>query len=84
MGSFASVTDDDLARGRRDPQFRQKLVAESLEHLLSALNKRRAAVVAGQPDHDGQLREGAALAVRLAELLHRLSEHEYAPVRGQR
>jgi hypothetical protein len=35
------VTDADLARARRDPAFRQQLVAESLELLISELNKLR-------------------------------------------
>jgi hypothetical protein len=76
MSPFASVTDADLARGHQDPRFRQRLVAESLEHLLCALNKLRAASVSGgnDPDRDSQLKEGAALAVRLADLLHEIAE----------
>jgi hypothetical protein len=35
------VTEDDLARARLDPEFRQKLMAENLERLLEALNEMR-------------------------------------------
>ncbi len=64
------VTEDDLARARQDPTFRQQLMAQNLDKLLAALNRAR---------HDGtkspevarQMREGVALAVRLADRLQR-------------
>jgi len=37
------VTEDDLARARTDPEFRQQLMADSLERLLEALNEARRA-----------------------------------------
>jgi len=62
------VTEDDLARARIDPAFRQQFLAENLDRLLEALKKMRHA------DHQNsdtarQLREGANLAVQLADLL---------------
>ena len=62
------VTEDDLARARIDPAFRQQFLAENLDRLLEALKKMRDA------DHQNadtarHLREGADLAVQLADLL---------------
>ena len=37
------VTEDDLARARSDPAFRQQLLAQNLDRLLEALNKMRKA-----------------------------------------
>ena len=37
------VTEADLARARRDPAFRQQLVAANLELLIEELNKLRSA-----------------------------------------
>jgi hypothetical protein len=79
MSPFASVTDADLARGREDPKFRQKLVAESLELLLRALNKLNAATSSVDADGERQLREGADLAVQLAEMLHKIAERNSDP-----
>jgi hypothetical protein len=64
------VTDADLARARRDPAFRQQLVAESLELLISELNKLRDG--ATDSKRARQIREGGDLAVQLAELLQQL------------
>lgn len=64
------VSEDDLARARRDPAFRQQMLAENLDRLLEALNQMRRA-------HDNsaesarQMREGVDLAVKLADRLHR-------------
>jgi hypothetical protein len=68
MGDAALVTDADLARARLDPAFRHRLVAESLDLLLSELRKMRTRPGAD----DRQIREGAHLAVKLAELLQRV------------
>ena len=64
------ATDADLAQARLDPQFRQDLLAHSLETLLAALKRVQAGDVSA--DAARQLKEGAALAVKLADLLQRL------------
>lgn len=68
MRSFSLITEADLTRARGDPAFRQKLLAQNLDMLLSGMKKLR-----GRPRPDPgsakQLREGVELAVRLAELL---------------
>jgi hypothetical protein len=71
MGESLLVTDSDLARARHDAGFRQRLLTESLERLLTELGKlQRAAQNAENAD---QIREGVALAVKLTELLRRMA-----------
>ena len=68
MSTFSPVTDDELARARSDPAFRQKLLSQNLDALLVGLKKaRRKTPQAG--DNTQQIREGVELAVRLAELI---------------
>jgi hypothetical protein len=62
------ATEDDIARARNEPAFRQQLMAENLDLLLEALNKmRRTGDLA--PEAARQIKEGADLAVKLADLL---------------
>ena len=72
MGTFSPVTDADLARARHDPAFRHQLLSQNLDALLSGLGKLRSSAPSvresGNPD---KLREGVALAVRLAELIQK-------------
>ncbi|HWF97043.1 MAG TPA: hypothetical protein VG291_18995 [Xanthobacteraceae bacterium] len=71
MGEFPLVSESDLARARHDTGFRQRLLTESLELLLAELGKlQRAAQNAGSAD---QIREGVALALKLADLLRRMA-----------
>ena len=63
------VTDDDLARARNDPDFRQQLLAQNLERLLEALNDMRRSN-STDPKSVRQIREGVDLAVKLADRLH--------------
>jgi hypothetical protein len=72
MNGSDLVTDADLARARTDADFRQKLVTQSLELLLAELNKLQR--VAMNTARDQQMREGAELAVKLADLLRHISE----------
>jgi hypothetical protein len=71
MNAFPLVTDADLARARQDADFRQRLLIDSLERLLAELQKlQRAARDRASCD---QMREGAELAVKLADLLQRIA-----------
>jgi hypothetical protein len=63
------VSEDDLARARSDPAFRQQMLADSLETLLQALNKMRRDG-SSSPQAVAQIREGVDLAVKLADRLH--------------
>jgi hypothetical protein len=69
MSTFPAVTDNDLARARSDPAFRQKLLTQSLEILLAQMQKLRGTAQSIAPKDDKRLREGVELAVRLAELI---------------
>jgi hypothetical protein len=68
MSPFSPVTDADLTRARTDPAFRQRLLEQNMEALLTGMKRLRGA---SPPAGAGakQLREGVALAVRLAELI---------------
>ena len=68
MGTYAPVTEDELARARTDPAFRQKILSQNMEALLAGIKKLRKAPAANGPDNK-QIREGVQLAVRLAELI---------------
>jgi hypothetical protein len=68
MGRYAPVTEDELARARNDPAFRQKLLSQSMEALLAGIKRLRKAQ-APTADETKQIREGVELAVRLAELI---------------
>jgi hypothetical protein len=68
--SVAFVTDADLARARRDPAFRQQLMAASLDMLIGELTRLRGGATGREQLR--QLREGGVLAVKLAELLQKL------------
>lgn len=72
MASVTLVTDDDLARSRKDPAFRHQLVAHNLDMLLGQLKRMRGSSAEAQDN--GQIREGVDLAVRMAELLQRLKQ----------
>ncbi len=65
---FAPVTEAVLARARRDPDFRQHLLAQNLDLLLTTLQKLRGTGSSSRASAD-EVREGVALAVRLAELI---------------
>ena len=72
MNAFSPVTDADLARARSDRAFRQKLLEQSLEALLSRMTR----IHGGKPSAGGnarQLREGVEAALRLAELIQNVS-----------
>jgi hypothetical protein len=63
------VTQSELAQARNDPAFRQEFFARNLGRLLGALKIMRRAN--GQdPKTERQIKEGADLAVKLADRLH--------------
>jgi hypothetical protein len=65
------VTDEELAQARRDPAFRKQLIASNLDHLLMVLARMRASEALNDPVSAQQIRDGAQLAVKLADLLQR-------------
>ena len=68
MSTYSPVTDADLARARQDPAFRHKLLQQSLDVLLSKLQRQRQSPRSATATAS-QMREGVTLAVRLAELI---------------
>jgi hypothetical protein len=64
----ALINEDDIARARRDPVFRQQYLAQNLDRLLEALETMRRA---SHQDADTArlIKEGADLAVKLADRL---------------
>jgi len=79
MTAFAPVTDADLARARCDPGFRQKLLTEHLDSLVTALNALRGGPKAADPLHAQHIREGVDLAMKLSNLLHELAKTPPGP-----
>jgi hypothetical protein len=73
MSAFAPVTDADLERARREPAFRQELLSKSLDRLIGELNRLKSTSTKIDAARARQIREGVELAVKLAEILHRLS-----------
>ena len=65
------VTEDDIERARKDPAFRQELLAKNLEQLLAARNLMRKNNGDRDPDSARQIREGVDLAVKLAGRLQK-------------
>ncbi len=74
MSPFLPVTDADLSRARSDPTFRQRLLEQNLDVLLTGMKRLRGSAA---PNGAGakQLREGVELAVRLAELIQNADHH---------
>ncbi len=75
MAEFAAVTEEQLARARREPAFRRKLLTDNLEVLLAHLNRLRTSRAADEPNCARQIRDGVALAVKLADLLQANAEN---------
>jgi hypothetical protein len=63
------VTESDLARARRDPEFRQRFYADHLDRLLEKLNEMRKAG-SNVPERARLIKEGVELAVKLADRLN--------------
>ncbi len=62
------VTESELAQARNDPAFRQQFLVRNLGRLLEALKIMRRAN-SQDPKTERQIKEGADLAVKLADRL---------------
>jgi hypothetical protein len=78
MVEFTAVTEEDLERARQDPAFRQRMLSDNLEVLLSTLNKMRASSDTLDTAAAREVRDGVDLAVKLADLLE-TAKHENEP-----
>jgi cysteinyl-tRNA synthetase len=73
VSKFVAVTDEDLARARKDRAFRQTLLASSLDQLLSAMNKLKRDHPDASPAMTRQIREAVELAVKLADRIRKIA-----------
>jgi hypothetical protein len=69
------ISDVDILRARQDPRFRQILLARSLDLLLGSLHRMQHAAGALAPDKARHLREGALMAVELADRIRAIDEN---------
>jgi hypothetical protein len=76
---FPLISDADLRRARNDRAFRRELLAGQLTALIGALAAMKTAPEAAEQPLAGQLREGADLAVKLADLLKYLAATSSEP-----
>lgn len=70
---MSTISDEDIARSRADPRFKQVLLAKSLEQLLGTLHRMQNAAQTG-PEVARELREGALVAVELADRIRAIDE----------
>jgi hypothetical protein len=68
-----AITDADIARSRADPRFKQVLLAKVLEQLLAALYRLQHGADAN-PANARHLREGAMMAVHLADRIRAIDD----------
>jgi len=67
------VSEDDLARARQDPVFRQRFYADQLDQLLDALNSARKNTNP-TAEQAKLIKDGVDLAVKLADRLNTKSK----------
>jgi hypothetical protein len=72
------ISEAELARAHDDPRFKQVLLARSLEQLLDTLYRNQH--LAFEPAGAQSLRDGAAMAVRLADQIRAIDERLSANV----
>ena len=70
------ASEEDLTRARTDPEFRRRIMAQSLDLLISALHRARRG--AFRPETVRQIKEGSDLAVELAERLQQQGNGPHA------
>jgi hypothetical protein len=70
MREYRTVTDADLERARHDGPFRQQMIVNNLDRLLVELSRLRNAGEIVDKASARQMREGAQLAAKLADILH--------------
>ena len=68
------ITDADVAKSREDPRYKQILLAKSLERLLGTLYRLQNGPTVADPANARELREGAMMAVQLADLIRAIDE----------
>jgi hypothetical protein len=74
MSDPSAITDEDLARSRADPRFKQQLLSKSLENLLESMHRLQNSARGAQPAGARQLREGAVMAAHVSDLIRKIDE----------
>jgi hypothetical protein len=69
-----AISEADIDRARKDPRFKQILLARSLEHLLGSMHRMQHSPASLGPDGARHLREGALMAVKIVDRLRALDE----------
>lgn len=70
----AVITDADIVRSRADPRFKQILLAKVLEQLLATLHRLQRNPSYCDAAGVRHLREGALMAVQLADLIRAIDD----------
>jgi len=69
LSEFIPITDKMLEKARHDRNFRQRLVSEHLDRLVTAMSRAKNRINT-DPAASTNLQEGARLAVKLTEILN--------------
>ena len=79
MPGFPLISEADFGRVRHDRAFRQQVLASQLQALITFMARLQATPEAADPALAAQLREGADLAVKLADILKHLAAEAGEP-----
>ena len=71
------ISESDIAQARIDPRIKQVLLAKALEQLLATLYRMQHAPAHSDPDSLRQLRAGAMMAAKVADLIRDLEEQTH-------
>jgi hypothetical protein len=71
------VSEADIAQARIDPRAKQVLLAKALEQLLATLYRKQRDPAHSDPDSLRQLRAGAMMAAKVADLIRDLEEQTH-------
>jgi hypothetical protein len=69
-----AISEADILRAREDPQFKQLLLTKSLEQLLETLHRMQRAAHRLPASEAAHMREGALMAVKLADRIRALDD----------
>lgn len=81
MSDLANMTEAAILRARRDPEFKQQLLTRSLDRLLAELHRQQRASASPSGETAAKLREAAALAARVADIIRELDEARHVTPR---
>ena len=71
------ISEADIARARIDPRVKQVLLAKALEQLLATLYRMQHNPAHSDPDSLRQVRAGAMMAAKVADLIRDLEEQTH-------